>query len=517
MKYHVGISGKSPGWELLLAQEGLPSSLFSENGIDDGYCAVVVSDSSDNAEVPLLKKYLAGGGAIICSGRIFEKVFAGSTVHRFISFMIEDRALSGFGFLDLFAEGNIPANAGHALTSDGRAAMFIGEYGGGILAVLPFDPGNAVLDRRIMAKSFYASRKRLPHETVSMVSKGALRKLVAGILEKVHHARGLPYVHSWYYPRDARSLFALRIDTDYGGVEEIDTLYNLANEFSIPFSWFVHVGYRPSLLQKYKEMNGHEIGVHCFDHIRYENSAVIAEDLKNAVGSFEAAGIQPRSFAAPYGIWNGDIAAQIERFRFEYSSEFCYDYDNLPSHTMGLHAALQVPVHPVSIGSLRRQGFSEREMTEYFAQVIDRKIRMRDPVLLYHHPNNGHDRVLREIMANIRNASLPVMRLIDFARWWKKRETSMPEPELRDTTIVMHGSSSGSEAWLHITRADAVECFVPSSPSIDLKSISWTAREDAMAMPADYARIRRYNPWIIINGIEDRITGLFRFPRLSQL
>ncbi|HTK82418.1 MAG TPA: polysaccharide deacetylase family protein [Bacteroidota bacterium] len=512
MNYHVGICGKSPGWELLLAQEGLRCSAFSESGSGGNYCAVVVSDNFAADDGPALKKYLSGGGSILCSGRVFEKTFAGSTVSRFIRYLVDDASLSGFGLLDIFTEGKIPAGAKYARTAHGSPAVFIGEYGGGILAVLPFDPGSLVLDRRIMAKSFYTSRNRMPHETVSMVSKGALRKFVAGILEKVHHLRKIPYVHTWYYPRDGRSIFALRIDTDYGGEEEINTLYDLSNEFSTPFSWFVHVGYRPSLLQKYKDMNNHEIGVHCFDHIRYENSGVIAEDLKKAVASFESAGIHPRSFAAPYGIWNYDIARAVEQFHFEYSSEFCYDYDNLPSHTVTQHPlqALQVPIHPVSIGSLRRQGFSEQEMTGYFAEVIERKILLRDPVMLYHHPNNRHERVLREVMANIRRTSLPSMRLIDFAEWWKKRENSIPNIELRGTTLGADGASSDGDVWLHVTRGDGTECFIPPASSMDLNSAGWSARPAPLSLPEDYARVRKYNPWIAINKLEDAVTRMFR-------
>src|SRR5262249_48256823 len=150
------------------------------------------------------------------------------------------------------------------------------------------------------------------------------------------------------------------------------------------------------------------------------------------------------------------------------------------------------------------------EMIEYFAGVLEQKVRLREPVILYHHPNNRHESVLREIMANVRHASLPAMRLIDFALWWKKRESSMREAELRDSMLLTRGTSSGGGTWWHITREVGMECFAPPAASTDLNSVSWTVRPAVPALPADVARVRKYNPWIAVNNIEDTITRMFR-------
>ena len=42
-------------------------------------------------------------------------------------------------------------------------------------------------------------------------------------------------------------------------------------------------------------------------------------------------GFRMQGFAAPFGTWNDELGRAIVDCGFEYSSEFSYDYDNLPS------------------------------------------------------------------------------------------------------------------------------------------------------------------------------------------
>ena len=462
------------------------------------------------------RTYLRTGGALICSGKMFSEMTGTASIRKFVNYLLpgENPGLVNCGLLDLYAECDLPASAQFLKTSDSQPALFIGEYGGGIVALLPFDAGALAQDHRTMAKSFYAHRRRLPHERVSMVSKGSLRNLVSSLLQILHHKRGMPYLHSWYCPRDARSLFALRVDTDFGDEGSIEGLSQLARESSVPFSWFVHVRHQQKFLEKFRTMTGHEIGVHCYNHIRYENEAVAAEDLQTAVHALAEAGIEAKSFCAPYGMWSEQIARAVERFGFEYSSEFSYDYDNLPSYPVAGKRlnTLQVPVHPISIGSLRRQGCSEEEMLAYYREIVRGKCDAREPVLLYHHPNNAHENVLKQIIATIQNLSVPVVRMIDYAQWWKRRNSHPFDADISGEMITLRTRSAHDDVWLHVTKGDGTECFSPQESSIDLRRAAWLPVPPPAPLPEDYSRIRKFNPWISVNLLEDTIHRL-RFPK----
>jgi peptidoglycan/xylan/chitin deacetylase (PgdA/CDA1 family) len=387
----------------------------------------------------------------------------------------------------------------------------MGEYGGGIVAVFPFDAGGMMLDYRVSSKSFYAPHLRLPHEQVSRISRGQIRKLVSRALEVLHHRRGLPYVHVWYYPGEALNVFSLRIDTDAASEEEIDSLFNVADKYQIPFSWFVHVKAQEGFLDRFMAMEGHEIGVHCYEHIRYRNTEDAARDIRRAMDLLGRAGIDPHGFSAPYGVWNPAVAKAIDSFRFEYSSEFSYDYDNLPSYPTGddrTSSTLQMPIHPVSIGTLRRQGFTQEEMRQYLVGCVGRKLSGRDPMIFYHHPRNHHEQALEEMIGVVKQNDIPIVRMLDYARWWKKRNDFSMNIDVLESMMHIQAQPPGDEVRLHVTRNDGSEGFVPLQDSVHLQNVDWRKKPDPSPLPEDIHRIRKLNPWIFINRCEDYVSNI---------
>ncbi len=345
----------------------------------DAFSAVVAGDAINEKDVECIRTYLEAGGGVLCSGRVFARVSGTPCREEKVRYISPEpnSEFSGIGFIDISAPCCVPAQAATGRDQSAKSMIFVGEYGGGRVVVLPFDAGEIVLDGRVMTKSFYASRGRLPFEKVSLVTKNGVRRLVARSLELLHHLRGLPYVHAWYFPSGARSLFALRIDTDYSGESEIEHLSRTLHACGVPLTWFVDVKSQEKIITSYAKMEGDEIGIHCYNHITYGDYRRNVDNIRAAAAILEMHGMEARSFAAPYGTWNEGIARAVEHCGFEYSSEFSYDYDNFPSFPLleGEYSrTLQVPVHPISIGSLRRQGFSEQEMTEYFHDAVKTQV-----------------------------------------------------------------------------------------------------------------------------------------------
>lgn len=516
MNLRVGIASAAPGaWDGLLRQIGVACGPANGVPAPDQWSAVVVADDASEEMVGSARSYLRGGGAVLCSGMIHARLTGTPARSGSIRTLLQDDAggmFPGIGLVDLFAPCIVPGGANAVRSGEGRASVAVCTLGSGWCVALPFDAARLIADVRQMHKSFWAERRRLPFEHLSLVSRSGIRKLVTRALELLHHRRGLPFVHLWHYPGENPTLFAFRIDTDYGTAAEVGPLASLLKKRGIHASWFVHVSGQEKLLPLYAGLEGHEIGVHCFDHRAFDRYDLIEGDIAKAAAIMRTAGIVPTAYAGPYGRWNSDVARAISRHGFEFSSEFAYDYDNLPSAPpadSGASATLQVPVHPVSIGSLRRQGCSPDEMRGYFAGVVESKLRSRDPLFFYHHPKNLHLDVLDGLFADIQRRGLRTVLLGEYARWWKRRSAVSFEPSVDGDTLRMSGSPAPEDLRCRLTRADGSEAFAPISGSLDLRAADWTPPPEPLALPKDIGRIRAFNPWIPINRMEDFVHRIF--------
>ena len=511
----IGILGNGAGWKLLLDQEGLPSTSIQGEFAGDAFSVVAAGDAIKENEVERIRKYLESGGGVLCSGRVFARVSGAPCREEQVRYMYPEpeSVFSGIGFVDVSAPCCVAGQAATVKDQNGKTMIFVGEYGGGRVVVLPFDAGELVLDCRVMTKSFYASRSRLPFETVSLVTRNAVRKLVARSLELLHHLRGLPYVHAWYFPSGARSLFSLRIDTDYSGEPEIEHLSRTLHARGVPLTWFVDAKSQEMTIGSYAKMAGDEIGIHCYNHATYSDYRRNVENIRAAANVLETHGMVARSFAAPYGTWNSGIARAIEHCGFEYSSEFSYDYDDFPSFPLlegEFSRTLQIPVHPISIGSLRRQGFGEQEMTEYFKGVVKHKLNQREPLFFYHHPGNGYENVLEKVVDVVRGERIPAVRMIDYARWWKRRSASFTELAVKGKSLVVAAGTPAEDVFLHLTLGDGRESFARVRSEVELDSLEWRGCPPPLPLPPDADRARRFNPWIPLNRLEDFVSGILK-------
>jgi hypothetical protein len=513
VSHRIGILGKNlHGWQLLLEQEGVT---YIVNPIDyslHDLSAVIISDTADIHDVQFILNYLSGGGAILCSAKIYSQISGKRCKETFIRYLIEDSdsILAGIGMMDIGENASLPHGANTMRTNDGRYAVFVGELGGGHVVVLPFDAGELALNSRSMTKSFYSNHKRLPYELVSKISKGNLLKLFSRSLEILHHRRGLSYMHKWYYPKDAPSIFSLRIDTDYANPEELNKLYDLIREFGISATWFVDVKSQQEHLNVFKEMAGQEIGIHGYEHQTYDDYTANNQNIAKAIQIFRMNGLNAKCFSAPFGRWNSGIAKAIDESGFVYSSEFSYDYDNVPSYPFvdgKFLKTLQVPVYPISIGSLRRQGFDENAMIDYFLTVMEKKISYREPLFFYHHPKDKHNTVVEQIFDYVSRKEIQKISMIEYAYWWERRCELGIETTQEQDKLNIKISGSPVEVCMRITRPDGSEAFTPIQREINLSELHWKQNPSPVRPPVDIHRIHKFNPWILLQKFEDNTIG----------
>jgi hypothetical protein len=199
--------------------------------------------------------------------------------------------------------------------------------------------------------------------------------------------------------------------------------------------------------------------------------------------------------------------------KFEYSSEFAYDYDNLPSAPSlesGFSCVPQIPIHPVSIGSLRRQGYDIDSMKEYYKMVLDHHIAGRIPAILYHHPKDGNEDALKFVFDYVKEKQMKTRMMVDVARWWKKRSETKFDLFVDHDALRINDVIGGTAVLLRITRPDGAEVYSEIASRIELKRLEWRQPPPPQSLPADISRIRSYNPRILINTVEDLIHKLLK-------
>ena len=502
MKIQIGLVSYSSGWEQLCFQEGIPCltiDLLKQSPADE--CSLLVVNRILNIkEREVVEQYLIDGGAVIGYTEHLLKIAGVNGTEQELAYVVADRddIFRSVHLLDLGLRGLVPRGANALRTDTNTFAVTIGPLGGGHAVILPFDVDALLHDARPANKSFCFGLDRLPSERVSLVGKGELRHLVHDAFTYLHHSRGIPYVHLWYFPRGLKNVFAFRIDSDGASQEDIDMLYKLGRDNDVPLSWFLDVKSHEQWLSHFKYFVGQEIGLHCYEHRTYSSYNANLKNITRGLQEMRRAGLQPMGFAAPYGIWNPELGEAVDQAGFEYSSEFSYAYDTLPlfPEAKGKKLkTLQMPIHPICIGTMAMVGYSDAKMVEYFIKVIRLKLSRHEPLFFYHHPSHRHWDVIRWLF-DFREEGVERTTLGEYARWWKQRIAAKFRLEVDgDTVRIRHsGASIPDDVWFRVADAGGNEVILQTNESIDLKSVQWTTPQKPVPPPEDVRRTREFDP-----------------------
>jgi hypothetical protein len=509
-------------WEEIFRQEGVPFArvdLASAVGHSD-YSMVVVNRGLSSIESKVLEHYIQQGGSVLGYAQHLLGVCGTTTIQERVDYLISDRdeILPDIHVMDLAVLGAIPREANVLRTQANHFAAFVGALMGGHAVLLPFDVESVLTDDRTATKCFYSPFDRLPSERVSLVGKGEVRHLLHRAFEYLHHVRDLPYVHLWYFPGAHKNLFAFRIDTDGSPQGDVDDLYNLARRNQVSLSWFLDVKSHESWLRNFASFVDQEIGAHCYNHQTFPTYDENLKDISRAVREIEEIGLKPAGFAAPYGFWNEELGRAIDDMRFLYSSEFSCAYDSLPLYprTEGTwFRTVQIPIHPICIGSLMRVGYSDAQMKSYYEAVIVRKLSRSEPLFFYHHPTHRHWDVVERIFQSMGDLGIDNVTLGDYARWWKIREGLAPVVSFDHHLLQMTDDQPAreditQEVSLHITNGNGREAVVPIERTIDLNAVEWKAVATLVPPPQDIQRIREFDPRAMLGEIYNTVVRKFR-------
>jgi len=505
MNVKIGLCIPNPGWEIVLSQEGLCFETIekdSEFNFEE-FVLVIPNREMVESNRDIFIHYITHSGLVIADKETFPILLDIEIHKRNISYIIPKAGslFSQFGLIDFYSEFVVPkTNSLQIIDED----LHIYEYSNnsGNVVILPFSINDLILNKNSVRKRFYAERKELPSEVVSRVSKGKIREINFRIILQMFSKLKAPLVHKWYYPKGSENVFIFRIDTDFCSAEDAKNLYALCEKYNINATWFVDTQDENMLSEVYTSFSQHEIALHCENHKVYKSYKENYDNILCAQKKLKKYGMDAKGFAAPFGEWNESLGKAGEDLDFEYSSEFALDYDDLPFYPYfndQFSTVMQIPIHPVSVGRLRRAHFSDDEMMSYYKAVIDYNFSRNIPVLLYHHPHHNQLNVWEEIFAYIQSKQVWNPTMHKFSQWWKKRSES----------TFSYNYSNGR---LKITCAAELECRlrdfqkgdakIKSDVSYKLDEISFTRRE-ALRFKENKA-MRRYHWRDSLNNYEQK-------------
>jgi len=478
MKINIGLYNLNPGWEMLLDQEGVPYEIIGpeikELNIADFPC-LIIHNSSYLKDPKLIIEFIKDGGLVLFESKIYAEVFNKKVQSKNTKYICPENGsiFASLGIIDFYTQFNIIKNISNNFL-DQKLQIFKGIIGKGAICVVPFAVNELLTNYKSSRKKFPADRNELPSEIVSSVSRGKIRKLIQLILKELFSYRELPFIQKWYYNTEHESCFIFRVDTDFSKAEDAAELYKICAGNGINATWFIDTESEEKTKNTYGSMEDQEIAFHCDRHRVFNDYKLNYHYITTGLNKLEKHGISVSGYAAPFGEWNTELASVIEKLGFSYSSEFSLAYDDLPffPHFNGRKSSvLQIPAHPISLGRLRRSHFSKNEMYEYYRDIIDRKRKNQDPIIIYHHPAHKHFEVFNKVFNYIKFLKLPVLNLQQFAVWWKYRNGIELNCQLSGKNLTV-GSNDQFDFYLKITLDDK-HCIIPFQNKIDLNSLKW--------------------------------------------
>lgn len=275
---------------------------------------------------------------------------------------------------------------------DGRLAGWL-PTGSNPVLLLPLPEAEALLRTPASLQPLPSITGRKPLEIVAAVDHGSLRRLVERALILAHHQAGLGYLHLRALPAGAQAGLAVRIDADGFAAESHKRVLADLQAATLRATWFIDVQRHESrmgeVFVRALPEYGQEVQSHHYRHYTFQDAERNAENIRRARETLAAWGHTCTAAAAPFGSYTGGLQAAQRDAGLAWTSEFSAIYDALPSELVGIP---QVPVHPICPALLVAAGAGDAEVRTHFRWALGRRLRQREPFIVYGHPRGDLDR-----------------------------------------------------------------------------------------------------------------------------
>ncbi len=466
---HIGLAGKTPGWEKILSQTGVSWDCWNP-GFQTSvkkYSCVIADRILDLPEREELHHFLENGGMVIDTTGQMVSVSPVNKRLRTIKPGADEPFFSHIEEIPVHQRCGI-----HPASMLLKGTVWFAPLPGKNLVYIGLPVDELTNMQSSVHKQFKSSSNPAVAERTAIRPAHPYMETILTVLRRLHERAGIPFVHKWWMPDDSRQLATFRIDSDYGSKEAVKSIAELASSNNIPLTWFLHVSAHEGWLGLFKNFSNDEIAVHCYKHAEFSSTEQYLADMRMAVNILNDEGFNPEGYAAPYGTWNTELARALCACSFSYSSEFCCDYDSLPS-VQPQSMTLQLPVHPISAGSFRRFQFTPEMIWNYYKELIYLKRLQHQPIHLYHHPNDGHPGLLKEIFRPLDSDDTQVVTYSQWARWWKDRTSENIKTEFDTDTQTLYLHSS-PKIPLAVHTGENKFCLT-TRKKIDMEEMSFTS------------------------------------------
>ena len=423
----VGISSLTPAWKSMFEQLGiLAEEIDFSYTISVKYSCLIINSILDQSSQNLVHRFANKEVGGVLFSKNAQSLFA------------KDRTSTTLKI-------DLPHSYANAVSS-----YYLGT---GLIFSLDFDPDSEFSNSDYKRKRFPFKPGYHPDEITRSTDIDALRYTVEILLKELHYHRKLPFVSKWHSPTKI-PFFAFRVDTDFGDQTSLQKLYELADNYQIPMTWFLHVKAHEEWLDYFHTFKNQEIALHGYEHGTSKSYEHIVNNIESGKQLLMDAGLNPSGFCVPYSIWNETLGDVLNSFDFNYSSEFTLGYDTLPFfpiHKNEQHSTLQIPIHPICTGSLNRKCASIKDMENYFREILNHKTECIQNVLFYHHPMQVGLEIWNSIFDEVNKLGLTKLTFSEISNFWVSRLNSRIEIHFDEESSTLTCESGNSNLLLNIS------------------------------------------------------------------
>lgn len=421
----IGTLAPSFGLTAILNALGLCYENIGGQQLTTGLYSVIIIENTDAISPDIrseIVSFVQDGGSVLEITKIPRFYNAHRVVSTQRSYLINNNEHPGFdriSNIDIFGKCGLSQNT----DSYFEGLLDFQTSGKGSFSFIGLDIPSIWNPKSHKRKRFHSEHGIPPDEIVSRVSRSEIIRLIETTLLELHLRAGLPMVSKWHSPTK-KPVFAFRIDTDYGNQHSLQDILDIARAKELSLTWFLHVNAHKDWLDFFKTFNNQELALHCFEHGTSTSKEKILADLRKGNALLEAADIETKGFAAPYGTWSDGLRQSLAEFERSYSSEFSAGYEGVP-YELELdegHTLLQIPIHPICTGSLSRRKYSVEAMKRYFDQIIESTLALQQPLILYHHPLQPGLDVVEHIFRRIVDFGFTNLTFQEYAEFWQSRK-----------------------------------------------------------------------------------------------
>jgi peptidoglycan/xylan/chitin deacetylase (PgdA/CDA1 family) len=485
----IGIQKRTTEWEAVLNHLGVwfEEVIYSAE-MAQRYSLIILNARSDQHQKEALRSYLKDEGSILEIKDNLTFISKSDTTPSFKKTVVNDddtNLITSTSFLDIHADVRLHKQSElfegliHFKSSRNQNIGFFGA-----------DVASLIQQTGYKRKRFYSEVGAAPDEIVNQVSKSKLLSVFNEALKELHLRQGHPYVTKWTSPT-TKPVFCFRIDSDFGDQDSIEALYKVINKHQISATWFLHVAAHEDWLDDFKKFENQEIALHGYEHGTSSSFRKTQTNIETGKEKLEAAGFGFDGFCAPYGIWNKALNKSLTESDFSYSSEFTFAYDGHPVQPIGKKLPLQIPIHPICTGSMRRRKYSSNDMMDYFEQVLLEKTSRFEPVLFYHHPLQPGLEVLDKVFSLVKSHQLKNLTFSEYAAFWKSRNTFTFEAYLDNGKVVFENSSDPDKIIQVATERNTFDLITTSDGNLDLtKTSKFKYSNSYLLKPEQIKRLR---------------------------